>query len=54
MPQPKEIGTQKDLVLYRIETAKEDMKSAKILKEASAYRRRVKACKEILIKRVIE
>lgn len=38
MLQPKEIGTQKDLVLYRIETAKEDLKSAKILKEASAYK----------------
>ena len=28
------IGTEKDLVLYRIETAKEDLKSAKILRDA--------------------
>lgn len=27
------IGTKKDLVLYRIETAKEDLKSAKILRD---------------------
>ncbi len=38
MPQPNEIGTQKDLVLYRIETAKEDLKSAKILRNAEAYK----------------
>lgn len=31
MPPHNDIGTQKDLVLYRIETAKEDLKSAKLL-----------------------
>lgn len=38
MPQPSEIGTQKDLILYRIETAKEDLRSAKILRDADSYR----------------
>lgn len=38
MPQPNEIGTQRDLVLYRIETAKEDLKSAKVLRDADSYR----------------
>ena len=32
--QPNDVGTQRDLVLYRIETAKEDLKSAKILRDA--------------------
>ncbi len=36
--QPNEIGTQKDLILYRIENAKEDLKSAKILRDASSYK----------------
>lgn len=38
MPQPNEIGTQRDLVLYRIEIAKEDLKSAKVLRDADSYR----------------
>lgn len=38
MQHPEEIGTQMDLVLYRIETAKEDLKSAKILRDADAYK----------------
>ena len=38
MEQHKESGTKKDLVLYRIETAKSDAKSAKILMEAKEYR----------------
>ena len=36
--QPKDIGTQRDLVLYRLETAKEDLKSAKILRDADSYK----------------
>ena len=36
--QLNESGTRKDLVLHRIETAKEDLKSAKILKEANSYK----------------
>lgn len=36
--QPNEIGSQKDLVLYRIETAKEDLNSAKILRDANSYK----------------
>ena len=35
--QHNEIGTQKDLVLYRINAAKEDLQSAKILWDASDY-----------------
>lgn len=38
MMQHKEEGTRKDLVLYRIETAKSDLKSAKILLEAGELR----------------
>ena len=38
MEQHKESGTKKDLVLYRIDTAKSDVKSAKILMEAKEYR----------------
>lgn len=38
MTQHNEKGTQRDLVLYRIETAKSDIKSAKILLEAGEYR----------------
>ena len=39
MKQPNEsIGTIKDLVLHRIETAKSDIKSAKILLEVKEYR----------------
>lgn len=34
----EEIGTQKDLVLYRIETAKSVLNDAKILYEASSYK----------------
>lgn len=36
--QHNEKGSQRDLVLYRIETAKSDVKSAKILLEAGEYR----------------
>lgn len=36
--QPNEIGTQTDLVVYRIETAKEDLNSAKILRDAHSYK----------------
>lgn len=36
--QPKDIRTQRDLVLYRLETAKEDLKSAKILRDANSYK----------------
>ena len=32
------MGTQRDLVLYRIEAAKEDLKSAKILRDADSYK----------------
>ena len=40
MEQPKEdIGTKKDLVLYRLQTARSDLKSAKILLAAEDYRK---------------
>lgn len=38
MMQHNEKGSQRDLVLYRIETAKSDVKLAKILLEAGEYR----------------
>lgn len=38
MTQPNEGGTKYDLVRYRIETAKNDVESAKILFEAGIYR----------------
>lgn len=38
MEQHEDIGTQKDLVLYRIESAKEDLKAAKLLLNAEAYK----------------
>lgn len=39
MAQPKEdIGTRKDLCLYRIRTAKDNLKAAKILLEAKEYK----------------
>ncbi len=39
MEQPKEdIGTRKDLVLYRLQTAKADLKSARILLAAEEYK----------------
>ena len=39
MGQPKEdIGTKKDLVLYRLQTARSDLKSAKILLAAEEYK----------------
>ena len=38
MEQHKDIGTVEDLALYRIETAKSDLKSAKILFDASELR----------------
>ena len=38
MEQPKEdIGTKKDLVLYRLQTARSDLKSAKILLAAEEF-----------------
>lgn len=36
--QLNDVGTQRDLVLYRIEAAKEDLKSAKILRDANSYK----------------
>ena len=38
MMQPNEKGTQKDLVLYRIETSKSDIKAADILLAAKEFR----------------
>lgn len=38
MEQHKEGGTKKDLVLYRIDTAKADIRSAKILMEVKEYK----------------
>lgn len=38
MTQHNEKGTRRDLVLYRLEVAKSDIKSAKILLEAGEYR----------------
>lgn len=38
MMQPNEKGTQKDLVLYRIETSKSDIKAAEILFAAKEFR----------------
>ncbi|MCI5620499.1 MAG: HEPN domain-containing protein [Lachnospiraceae bacterium] len=39
MEQPSEnAGTREDLVLYRIQTAKDDLKAAKILLEAGEYK----------------
>ena len=38
MEQHKETGTKEDLVLYRIDTAKGDVRSAKILMEAKEYK----------------
>lgn len=39
MSQHKEdIGTKKDLCMYRIQTAKEDLKAARILLEAEEYK----------------
>jgi len=37
-PSKENIGTKKDLVLYRIQTAKSDLKSARILFGAEEYR----------------
>lgn len=36
--QPSEMGSRKDLVLYRINTAKEDLRSAKILRDADSLK----------------
>ncbi len=39
MEQPKEdVGTRKDLVLYRLQTARSDLKSARILLAAEEYK----------------
>ena len=39
MEQPREdTGTRKDLVLYRIQTAKDDLKAARILLAAEEYK----------------
>lgn len=38
MEQPNDIGSRKDLVLYRIESSKEDLQSAKILLNAESYK----------------
>lgn len=36
--QHKDTGTRKNLVLYRIESAKEDLQSARILRSANSYK----------------
>lgn len=36
--QHNDVGSRKDLILYRIESAKEDLKSAKILRDADSYK----------------
>lgn len=38
MTQPEDYGTRRDLVQYRIETAKEDLAAAKLLFEAETYK----------------
>lgn len=38
MEHHNDIGTRKDLVTYRLESAKEDVKSAKILLAAESYK----------------
>lgn len=38
MGQPDEGGTREDLVLYRLQTAKSDLRSARILLEAEEYK----------------
>ena len=38
MGQHNDVGSRKDLVLYRIESSKEDLKSAKILLDAESYK----------------
>ena len=34
MEQPKDVGTKEDITLYRIQTAKEDLRAARILLQA--------------------
>ena len=38
MMRPEEEGTKKDLVLYRIQTARDDLKAARILLQAEQYK----------------
>ena len=38
MKQPNDIGSYKDLALYRVETAKDDLRAANILIDADEYR----------------
>ena len=38
MKQPSDIGNNKDLALYRVDIAKDDLRSAKILLDADEYR----------------
>ena len=38
MKQPNDIGSNKDLALYRVETAKKDLRAANILLDADEYR----------------
>jgi uncharacterized protein (UPF0332 family) len=38
MEQRRDVGTRNDLILHRLETAREDLKSAKILFEAEQYK----------------
>ena len=38
MKQPSDIGNNKDLALYRLDTARDDLRSAKILLNAEEYR----------------
>lgn len=38
MEQPKDVGTKEDITLHRIQTAKEDLRAARILLQAEEYR----------------
>ena len=38
MKQPNDVGSNKDLALYRVETAKDDLRAANILLNADEYR----------------
>ena len=50
--QPNEVGSQKDLILYRIENAKEDLKSAKILRDAGSYKGANNKVDEVSVKKL--
>lgn len=38
MEQPKDVGTKEDITLYRIQTAKEDLRAARILLQGEEYK----------------